>query len=215
MTCRERGVQFDAYVDGELEPQERIEVERHLEGCDACREIVEQTRALIRDARRLPEVAPSADLFPGVLARIEGATESTAASGSRWMRGVAAILVVGLAGTFAFWLGRGTAERAADATPAAGARLASQVEGTTADPAVREYVEAAQALTAAIDTRRDRLAPETQEILDRNLAIIDAAIEELQTALAADPGRRPDSDELRAMHAEKLQLLLLFNELVS
>ena len=70
-------------------------------------------------------------------------------------------------------------------------------------------------LRAAIDARRDRLAPETLEILDKNLAIIDGAIEELQSVLEADPGGRPDSDELRAMHAEKLQLLLRFNELVS
>ena len=58
-------------------------------------------------------------------------------------------------------------------------------------------------------------ADETLEILDKNLAIIDGAIEELQSVLEADPGGRPDSDELRAMHAEKLQLLLRFNELVS
>jgi anti-sigma factor RsiW len=217
MTCREREPQLDAYVDGELEPQERLEIERHLDRCAGCRETVEQTRALIADARRLPEIEPPADLFPAVRARIErrSGRQASAASG-RWLRSVAAILVVGLAGTLAFWLGRGSAESVpGGATPAAGAQPAALVEGAAIDPAVREYVEAAEALSSAIDARRNRLAPETLEILDKNLAIIDGAIEELQSALEADPGGRSDADELRAMHAERLQLLLRFNELVS
>ncbi|NMB59616.1 MAG: hypothetical protein GYA12_10625 [Chloroflexi bacterium] len=52
-----------AYMDGELNRQERLEVERHIETCAACREeIQELTRVsnLLHDAR-LPEFTPAND----------------------------------------------------------------------------------------------------------------------------------------------------------
>jgi anti-sigma-K factor RskA len=69
----------DAYALGALEPDEVAEVERHLEGCAACRELADEAR---RTADSLlyapPLVAPPPRLRAQVLARI--AAERAAAS---------------------------------------------------------------------------------------------------------------------------------------
>lgn len=43
---------IDSYIDGFATEQQRIEVERHLKRCDACRAIVEQHREYDRALRR-------------------------------------------------------------------------------------------------------------------------------------------------------------------
>ena len=54
-------------MDGELSATERVEVERHLAGCEGCRGEVERLRALLAEAGRLPrEIEPDRDLFPAI-----------------------------------------------------------------------------------------------------------------------------------------------------
>lgn len=43
--CRDHVRMLDAYLDGELEPTQLLDVEKHVEGCDGCRERVELDRA--------------------------------------------------------------------------------------------------------------------------------------------------------------------------
>jgi len=52
MTCTEIYHQLDAFVDGELSPDETRGIEHHLEACPACRARVEQLRALTATVRR-------------------------------------------------------------------------------------------------------------------------------------------------------------------
>src|SRR5688500_2799827 len=58
------------YLDGELEPPDRAALETHLAGCEACRADLADLRAVVSRARSVPDRAPSADLWPGVAARI-------------------------------------------------------------------------------------------------------------------------------------------------
>jgi hypothetical protein len=46
--CRERREGIGAYVLGQLDAEERVALEAHLEGCDACRAEVEQLSSLVR-----------------------------------------------------------------------------------------------------------------------------------------------------------------------
>mgnify|MGYP000126744046 CR=1 FL=1 len=64
MTHDRIGRQLSAYLDRELTPEEARAVERHLDGCPACREELEalrQTRALLR---ALPERPLPEDFWP-------------------------------------------------------------------------------------------------------------------------------------------------------
>ena len=60
-----------------------------------------------------------------------------------------------------------------------------------------DYARAADELTAALATERDRLRPETVALLEHNLGVIDAAMRESRDALARDPG----NVELRGLFA--------------
>ncbi|HXF36417.1 MAG TPA: zf-HC2 domain-containing protein [Actinomycetota bacterium] len=67
-----------AYVDGDLPPDEREEVERHLASCAPCREGVELARAARSALRTLPEVPVPVGVTGPLLRR--------AGSGGRWGR---------------------------------------------------------------------------------------------------------------------------------
>lgn len=62
-------------------------------------------------------------------------------------------------------------------------------------------------LSAALQARRTRLAPETVRVIEENLRTIDRAIQEAQAALAADPGNQRPAHTILAMYMRKIDLL--------
>jgi len=74
-------------------------------------------------------------------------------------------------------------------------------------PAEREYRQAVDDLARVLETRRQSLAPETVATLERNLAIIDAAIAESRAALEKDPDSRELTKMLSSTYDAKVQLL--------
>lgn len=90
MNCSAAKSQLYAYVDGELSPERRHALERHLAGCDGCRRLADLEVAFQEAyGRRLrPDPAPEAvrARVRGVLA---GLPDRPAASRRRWRRPVA------------------------------------------------------------------------------------------------------------------------------
>lgn len=73
-----------ALVDGALAADERAGVERHLEGCEACRaerELAEGARRIVRQALAVP------NLPPGLETRIDAALDAEAGPAERGHRG--------------------------------------------------------------------------------------------------------------------------------
>ena len=74
MTLHERE-RLSAWLDGELSPDERAEVEAHLAACEECAALLAEMGAVDELARELPVEAPAGyfETFPaGVRSRIEG-----------------------------------------------------------------------------------------------------------------------------------------------
>jgi hypothetical protein len=71
----------------------------------------------------------------------------------------------------------------------------------------RQYSEEVQELEMVLRKSRGALSPETVRILEENLAIIDRAIREAQSALASDPNSDMLVDMLRSAYQRKLELL--------
>ncbi len=192
MMCGDREVQLNEYVDGTLAADARALVEAHLAQCAGCREAVAELRGLVDGARGLPRtIEPGSDLWTGIARRI-GKRET--GNGKRWWRGAlaaAATLVIG----FALYrlLPPST--------------VLSRPEGRGWVAVQAEYQQATDELTRTLATERDRLAPATRALLERNLGVIDAAIRESRDALARDPG----NVELRGLFAaaarQKVELL--------
>jgi len=74
-------------------------------------------------------------------------------------------------------------------------------------PAEREYQRAVDELQQVLETRRADLAPETVATLERNLAIIDAAIADSRAALVRDPNSRELTQMLSSTYDAKVRLL--------
>ena len=192
MMCNEWETQLNEYVDGTLAAEARALVEAHLAGCAGCRAAVVELRALVAGAADLPKrIEPARDLWTGIAARV-GKREVR--NGKRWWRtalAAAATLVIGFA------VYRLLPPFAAHYRPVGEGWLAVEAQ----------YEQASDELTRALATERDRLAPATVALLQRNLAVIDAALRESRDALARDP----ENVELRGLVAsaarEKVELL--------
>jgi anti-sigma factor RsiW len=64
----------DMYFYGELDPVDRVRVERHLRGCDGCRQRLEDLHAIRRALAERPVVdAPPAGDWSGFMARLDRA----------------------------------------------------------------------------------------------------------------------------------------------
>ncbi|XXF75085.1 zf-HC2 domain-containing protein [Myxococcaceae bacterium GXIMD 01537] len=101
MTCQELDRFLYPYLDGEFQPEERIDVEAHLAGCADCAQRVEEEQqmrqALRRAARHSVQSARApASLRAGIQAGLH--REQRRAQVGVWLRASAAALVVITAG---------------------------------------------------------------------------------------------------------------------
>lgn len=198
---------LSAYLDDELGREERAEIEAHLAECSDCQLVLADLRAVVGRARTLDAHAPHTDLWPGILARIEGGADvvpigvtheagRTARFAFTSRQLIAACLALLMTGAATSWF----ALSRVDESPAPVASLDPAAPGTgalvsDAPPAVeRRLVH----LEAMLDAARMQLDPETIAVIEKNLALVQAAVEEAERALANDPA----NDYLRA-HLER------------
>ena len=83
-------------------------------------------------------------------------------------------------------------------------------EGEVGDellPGERTYLAASAELTHVLDERRAMLPDGLGEVYDENLAVVDAAIADARTALAADPEDEGLQAALEHAYRQKLELL--------
>ena len=98
MNCKEADRFLDAYLDGELEPDKRAELEQHLAGCAECKQKLDRLRQLREFfAADAPHYPAPPELKGKVLARLEVARRSnlTALVRQPWLY-AAALLIIGL-----------------------------------------------------------------------------------------------------------------------
>ena len=222
MTNRHETDRLSDYLDGELAPAERDAVERHLAECEACASTLEELRAVVSAAGRLPERPPARDLWPGIEARLtprgQAAADSAATAGGgvgdlvvpirRYRRVVmtvpqliAAAIALILFSASGVWLALGGQEAPRTAT------VATTQSPLVTTVAFEGFETTIASLEAEYRSRRDELDPETIRVVERNLAIIDQAIAEARDALAADPSSGFLSTHLAKAMQQKMDLL--------
>jgi Putative zinc-finger len=170
------------YLDDELTLDERVELERHLAGCERCREVLGDLRTVVDRARLLEDVPPARDLWPGVAGSIARQSGAHRVSFSMPQL-VAAAAFIALISGLSVWVFVGR-DRLGDGQPASPGATATPVRVSTVD---ETYDRAVQDLLRALDEGRERLGPRTVEVVTRNLATIDRAIGDARTALDQDP----------------------------
>ncbi|HEX6615082.1 MAG TPA: zf-HC2 domain-containing protein [Gemmatimonadales bacterium] len=216
------------YLDGELPPDQRAELEAHLMQCLSCGAVIADLKRIVARAQSLEDREPAHDLWPDIAARI-GATAGR--QPKRWSFSLPQLAAAGIAlaavSGGAAWLlhpvaGAGLASRAptppipvtqpmlgqADSqgmlTLAAHRRAAEQgYDGAVAD------------LERVLAAGRDRLDTTTVNVIARNLTTIDSAIAQAQRALAADSASVYLNSHLAETRRRKLELLRQAAALVS
>ena len=156
--------------------------------------------------------AELAALWPGIRSRIEGSKVVTlapesAASGRRMPRRVGALGLLAAALLAVVWLG---ARRSSVADNGGAAHVSADTAAAMqfAEDSVRAYRDEAQVLLNRLELTRSMLEPGAAVAIDKDLAVIDSAIAELETAIARDP-RNPALQRLLATsYREKIDVLL-------
>lgn len=201
--------------------------ESHRAECNECRAEWTALEAIGAEARALPQLTPSRDLWAGISARLDAK-----AARPRWfarpmvrMAAAAALLVTATAAvTWRVATDRDTAGQtvAADRTPATGTAsigAPSGVEGAVAANDAPRYTQAAyesdfqamdleiRAMQTLLDQRRADLDPATIAVLEKSMKLIDQAIAESRDALLQDPASQFLAAQLARSYSTKLTLL--------
>jgi len=219
-----REVTLNELVDGTLEAEAALELEKHLEECSRCRKEVAQLRSLVTAAAELRRgVEPPRDLWPDVssgLSRAGGGQpaapfperRAAAVPSWGWLAAAAALaLAVGVTITYSPWRGAGAGERVMSRgeEQAGGARSLPAARLRTPDlrEAERQFAEATQQLFAALEAANGPGSPEIRALLREHLRLIDQAIAETVAALERDPQNPHLGRTLTEMYTRKMDLL--------
>lgn len=211
-------------LDGGLGAADRSRLLSHLADCGECRDELEAISALRGEARALPrEIAPARDLWAGIAARIGeqeaappvidlASRRAPIPALRRWAPlAAAAVLLVVASSGLTVALMRGSAGPGTMAGTQPPPAPVEQARPTTAlaafRPAELEFQTVVASLEEELEARRASLAPETVEVIETNLAIIDQAIAEARAALEADPSSAELSRHLSGVYRQKVDLL--------
>ncbi len=193
------------YLDGELSPIEKAELEAHLADCSECFTTLGELRMVVQRVRALPTTPPRKDLWPGIAARL----------GNRQVWRLAFSIPQLIAASLVLLLAGGMGSRLlVPRTPTESTRVvvrpvpvsepAGVLPASFADP---RYDAAVVDLERVLTEHRDRLDPGTVRVLEENLAIMDQAIANARAALARDPASAFLSAHLADAMQRKMKLL--------
>ena len=197
------------YVDRTLGRDEHAQVARHLETCETCRQLVDDFREITRAAAALDPAIPAARVWSRIEQEIrsEGARPDArrgrtrgAAPSWTWLA-AAAVLVL------AVFIGiRFTPSTSPDPGAAADAAAAEAIEAEL-KLAEAHYQKAISGLERIASTENAALDATTAATLQKNLAVINQAIDESRAAVRAEPASQQAQHSLIENFKTKLALL--------
>jgi hypothetical protein len=227
MTCQDYRDAIAEFVDGALDPARQRELERHVEGCPACRALVADLKTIQAAAFTLDRVELPPHLLPALRARLaDEPLPSTAgrvfafpvsrAAQAAWLAAAAALLVVTTAGILSL---------ARPAAPGGDQQAATSPAAAPADPvasvqaelqlATEHYEKAIQQLEQIARSDDTTLDPQVAAVFQKNLQVIDQAIGESRAALQTQPASAAVQEGLFDAMRSKVALLQQTVELIN
>jgi anti-sigma factor RsiW len=209
---------IDDFIDGTLPPVEARAFEAHLAACSDCRGVIDDLRSITRTARVLERHAVPPAVWDRITQSLAAERPGAAPAAPRrftpglagW-RPLAAAAALSLVVGGVSWLGwRLVAvtevDQAASGAAPANPALMQSVE-TQLKLAEEHYSNAIAGLDAIAQAEDSALDPDTADILQANLTVIDTAIGESRAALQADPSNTLAQDSLFSALQSKVSLL--------
>jgi anti-sigma factor RsiW len=215
-------------VDGTLGPIRRAELELHLETCDRCRALAADLQEIARAAESLDDIEPPARVWAAVSAQLRAERDMTAPAKtfvrhrSVAMLAIAATLVIAVGASL--FLLRTTPMRTGSTPPAQSAQTIPPAQTPTPPPSAAagnagpdDPVQSVVKELAATETQFERLVqateasaivdPKTAATMQKNLQVMNEAINESRKALAADPQNAPARASIYEVLKQKIQFL--------
>ena len=206
-------------VDGRLDTAQQRTAERHLDLCAACRALVTDLRAIRDAAFTLERHEPGANAWRALQARIaaepvaQARRPASRTGWGLWLSAAAALVLVTMAGLVPLLRDKATPGRQA----AASASVAVTVESVAAEfeAAERHYQKAIGDLESIARQDNGELDPQVAAVLQKNLTVIDQAINESRAALRSQPSNDNAQDGLFDALRMKVALLQQTVELIN
>ena len=203
------------YLDGELEASDRTALEAHLRSCAECRKTLDEVRRVVARAQALDDRPPATDLWPRIARQVGvggvgGVVRLTARRAPRRLSftvpqlAAAAVALALLSGSSAWLLRRGEPPAPPTATATNTGPSVANVSNYSPDA---RYATQVADLERALERGRGRLDTATVRVIEKNLGIINRAIRDAQSALAADPANAYLNLHLAREMRRKLELL--------
>jgi anti-sigma factor RsiW len=230
MNCADLNEALVDLVDGRLDGAEQRHVERHLEGCEYCRALVEDLRSIRAAAFMLDRREPKADAWTNLQAAIaaeRAAVSRFSPAGVRrsfseggwpvWLGAAAALILATVIGVLS--LINRAPQAHDDSAVAQSANEPATVESVTAEfeAAEKHYQKAIDDLQTIANKDTGELDPDVAAVLQKNLGVIDQAISENRAALKSQPSSSNAQnglfDALRTKVALLQQTVELINEM--
>ncbi len=218
------------YLAGELTAGERDELEAHLAACEECSATLDELRSVVARAQMLEDRPPTDDLWTGIAARIGSAPavardavdlaehrreKERRLMGRRFsfsfpqLAAASIALMILSSGTAWLFVSAGGQPTAVRGVAGVAEREVPAPGMVSYEPGVaeRKYGTAIADLERVLAENRSQLAPETVQVIEQNLRIIDRAIFQARRALAADPSSSYLNDHLSRTMRQKLEFL--------
>ncbi len=165
---------------------------------------------LLAKAAELPkDIAPQRDLWPAIAARIAEAGNAPAKPAFRWPLALAAAFLVASVSALLTWSLTRDPQPAGPAViaqaPAAGADIVPVRYGPNSGVSAAELA-ARDVLLGQFRGAFATLRPETREVIQKNLAVMQAAADEIDAALAKDPASGMLQGMLAGTYKQELNL---------
>jgi anti-sigma factor RsiW len=213
MTTVEHHISFERInnlVDGRLLADERRLAEAHLAVCEVCEGQRARLAALLGAAHALSDVIqPPVELWRGVHGGIMG-RQPLGLARRPWRLAAAALLLIAVSsGITVLFVKRPQVVVVEHEEP----RIAAVGVGARARSVDADYAAVIRELGETLAQRRAQLDPRTIAKVEASLRVIDEAIDEARSALAADPANLTLVDLLSASYERKLELLRRATEL--
>ena len=198
------------YVDRTLGRDEHAQVARHLETCAACRMLVDDFREIARAAAALDPMVPPHRVWGRIEQEIRGDRASgtipardrvpTLAASWTWLAAAAVLVLAVFIGV------RFAPSTSSDPAGAAEAAAAEAVEAEL-KLAEAHYQKAISGLERIASAENSAVDAGTADTLQKNLAVINQAIDESRAAVRAEPASQQAQHSLIENFKTKLALL--------
>ena len=223
MSCSDYSDAIVQSIDGALDPASERALERHVEGCAACRALVADLRTIQAASFTLDRHEPHPHVLLALRARL--ATEAVPATRGRlltwpasrtawagWAT-AAALVIATMVGIYPLLRTDPRLAENESAVESTGDPVASVVQELEAaaghyDKAIHDLEQIARSDSGALD-------PQLAGVLQKNLQVIDQAIGESRAALKAQPASQDAQESLFDAMRSKVVLLQQTVELIN